>query len=97
MNIRKKETKDFINAVHEIFTICNFDGRKSKLHLTQETATLVRLTFYYGEKPITKRVTVKSKISLKKLAKIVIKEYPNVFRHIKNRTDYLGNKAFTIY
>ncbi len=96
MNIRKKETDIFINAVQEIFKTCSFDGRKSKLHLTQETSTLVRLTFYYCERPITKRVTVNSKVSLKKIAKRIIKEYPN-FRHIKKRKDYLGNKAFTIY
>lgn len=97
MNMRKEESEKFISDIHELLNSCSFDGRTAKVHLTRESSTQVRITLYYCEKPVVKRISFNSNFSLKTLGKIILKEYPYTFKHIKKRKEISGCPSISVY
>lgn len=97
MNMRKEESEKFISELHGLLNSCSFDGRAARIHLTQENSTQIRITLYYCEKPVVKKISFNSSFSLKTLGKLILKEYPCTFKHIKKRKEISGCPSISIY
>lgn len=83
--MKEKENLLLLKNVQELLTEACFDGRQAKIHITRCNPNTVRITLYYGDKPITRKLNFNKKVNIKFFAKLICKEYNYVFKHIKKR------------
>ena len=97
MNIREREKYYFSSTLNEIINEKNFDGENARMHIPRESIACYRITLYSGGERVTKHISFSNNFSLSTLSKIVLKEFPETFKHVKRKRDRWGNPSVCVY